>query len=702
MKTSFIVRQFLVFGLLVAVLFSGNSLSENRSFASKKTSAVKTSVVKTTAETTSTNSDKKPSLDALEEKAFKLAVAMVAPSVVRIQTIGGLDKVGNVLTGTGPTTGVIVSKDGYIISSSFNFISKPSSIMVWLSSGQKHGARVVATDKVRMLTLLKIDAKDLTPPMAAAQKSVKVGHWSLAVGRTFKGAAPSISVGIVSALRRISGKAIQTDAKISPVNYGGPLVSIEGKVQGILVPLSARPAQGATAETAGSEWYDSGIGFAIPMEDALDSYRRLKLGRDLHPGLLGIGFKARGAIGGEAVISRVRNSSPAAKAGLRVGDRIIQINERKILGQHHVKQSLGSRYAGDSLNITFVRKGKKTRQLVTLSGKLQPYESSYLGIIPFRKSSTETAKSKDVRIRHVEPKSPAAIAKLKKGDYITTFNKQKVTTAAMLLELMNRHKPGTKVTIGFLRNEGKKAGAAVLKAHTASVTLGTVPNSVSTNLSPEAFPPLATPTKGTGKITAAATAKHSKYWAYIPENYDPAYKYSLMVWLHPSNSTMEQGMSDRWKKLCARWHIIILAPAATQINGKWGTTEFKTVQQTIEKFAAGYSIDSSRLFLHGFGDSANFTFKMAFRHRELFRGVCMAAGVLSVPPMFNSPDYRLQFHFVCGEKDEDNPRVKASADLLKTMKFPTSYRSMKGVELEYPTGKHLDEIARWIDSLSRI
>ena len=86
---------------------------------------------------------------------------------------------------------------------------------------------------------------------------------------------PSVSVGIVSALDRIWGKAIQTDAKVSPTNYGGPLVDLQGRVQGVLVPASPQ----AEGETAGFEWYDSGIGFAIPLEDVYAVLPRLQAGQ---------------------------------------------------------------------------------------------------------------------------------------------------------------------------------------------------------------------------------------------------------------------------------------------------------------------------------------------------------------------------------------------------------------------------------------
>ncbi|HSG70033.1 MAG TPA: trypsin-like peptidase domain-containing protein, partial [Planctomycetaceae bacterium] len=120
-----------------------------------------------------------------EEQAFKQAVAFVEPSVVRIQTVGGLDRVGQILTNTGPTTGVVVSEDGYILSSAFNFVSKPASILVEFPDGRRLPAQEIATDRSRMLTLLKIDAQKLTPAVAADADSVKVGQWAIAVGRTY-------------------------------------------------------------------------------------------------------------------------------------------------------------------------------------------------------------------------------------------------------------------------------------------------------------------------------------------------------------------------------------------------------------------------------------------------------------------------------------------------------------------------------------
>src|SRR5208282_3290185 len=123
-------------------------------------------------------------LEALQEKAMKAAVARVAPCVVQIETSGGSDVIGTgfggpqVRKGTGPTTGLIVAADGYVISSAFNFADKPSAIFVAVP-GRKDRlvAKTVATDHTRMLTLLKIEAKGLPVPTPAPKKDIKVGEW---------------------------------------------------------------------------------------------------------------------------------------------------------------------------------------------------------------------------------------------------------------------------------------------------------------------------------------------------------------------------------------------------------------------------------------------------------------------------------------------------------------------------------------------
>ncbi|MEI7685470.1 MAG: S1C family serine protease, partial [Planctomycetota bacterium] len=173
------------------------------------------------------------------EKAVKSAVRTVSPSVVQIVTQGGTDMVVTTPKGPafrkalGPTTGVIVSDDGYIISSEFNFLNSPTTILVSIPGREESlVAKRIATDKSRLLTLLKVDAKGLPVPKAVPKKDIAEGQLAIALGRTLdskKGSPPSVSVGIISAVGRIWGKALQTDAKVSPVNYGGPLIDVQGR-----------------------------------------------------------------------------------------------------------------------------------------------------------------------------------------------------------------------------------------------------------------------------------------------------------------------------------------------------------------------------------------------------------------------------------------------------------------------------------------
>src|SRR3954471_24894745 len=161
------------------------------------------------------------------EKAMKAAGAKVAPSVVRIETSGGSEAIWGAgrkgpevmfRRGIGASTGLVADPDGYIITSTFNFVGKPTDIFVTVPGRPRTVAKVVGHDPTRMLTMLKIDQTGLPVPPAFPKKDVQVGMWSIAIGRTLDtdlAHPPSINGGIVSAVNRIWGKAIQSDAKIS-------------------------------------------------------------------------------------------------------------------------------------------------------------------------------------------------------------------------------------------------------------------------------------------------------------------------------------------------------------------------------------------------------------------------------------------------------------------------------------------------------
>ncbi len=358
-------------------------------------------------------------LDALQERAMKAAVARVAPSVVQIETSGGADLIGTgprgpqIRKGAGPTTGLVVAADGYVISSAFNFANKPSAIFVAVP-GRKERlvAKLIATDQTRMLTLLKVDATGLPVPTPAPKKQLRVGQTVLALGRTWSGVetSPSMSVGIVSALDRIWGKAVQTDAKVSPVNYGGPLIDLEGRVVGVLVPASPRGQD----ETAGVEWYDAGIGFAVPLDDINAVLPKLRQGKDLKRGLLGVSLESEDLIGGPPVVALVAPDSTALRAGIKAGDVIIEINGKPVLRQAHMMHLLGGKYENDQISLK-VRRGKEvlTFPKLTLAASLGAFLQPFLGVLPVR-DDPELGEE----VRQVFAKSPADTAGVKPGDRI--------------------------------------------------------------------------------------------------------------------------------------------------------------------------------------------------------------------------------------------------------------------------------------------
>ena len=216
----------------------------------------------------------------LASKAFHEAAEKVLPSLVTIETYGGVTtsaRRGRISqlsqAGVGPTTGLIVSDDGYMLTSTYNFRDKPTIITVTLRDGTKQVAQLIGRDDARHLCLLKIEpAGKLIVPAIAPIGDLRVGRWAISVGVGYGDFEPAISAGIISALKRDQGRALQTDANISPANYGGPLLTIDGRVIGICVPLNPK----AKDATASVEWYDSGIGFAIPLSQLDECIAKMK------------------------------------------------------------------------------------------------------------------------------------------------------------------------------------------------------------------------------------------------------------------------------------------------------------------------------------------------------------------------------------------------------------------------------------------
>jgi serine protease Do len=623
-----------------------------------------------------------------EEQAIKAAVERVAPSVVRIETFGGLEKVGSVLIGTGPTTGLVVSPDGYIASSAFNFVQKPAQILVHLGDGTRLPAKLVATDHSRMIVLLKVSlpaGKELPVPVAAPEGEITVGQWSIAIGRTYESAKPSVSVGIISAVRRIWGKAMQTDAKISPNNYGGPLVDIQGRVMGLLVPLSPM----ASDELAGVEWYDSGIGFAVPLENINALLPRLKKGEDLFGGLMGVSMKGIDIYADEPELAAVQPNSPAYRAGLKPKDKIVEIDGHKVARQTELKHLLGPHYAGDKVKLVVLRGKERLEKTIELVGKLVPYEHPFLGALPMRLGGEP-----GVTLRYVYPDSPAAKAGLKPGDRITAWDAKPIKSLDELFEQLASMTPKQKVKFEVRRGE------ETLKLEAA---LAALPESIPAELPPAHDEPPAAedPKPATGVVKIKIPESQSECIAYVPENYNIRLSYGVVVWLHPPGGYKDDELVARWKELCAKYDFIVLAPKSADA-AKWQRTELEFVRKTLDQLTGKYHVDRARTVAVGQEGGGGMAYLFALGNRELVHGEAAIGAPLpagaQIPP--NDPVLRLAVYIGQPSKGPLKSQIDATIAHLRAEKYPVTVKDL-GPSARPLSAGELAELARWLDSLDR-
>lgn len=317
----------------------------------------------------------------LAPRAFRAAVEKVKPYMVTIDTVGGIALTnskkqrqqmgGPARPGEGPTTGLIISADGYIVTSTFNFIRKPRIITVELPDGTQKVAKLLGRDDTRKICLLKVEGvQNLPMPRFVDPDDLRVGQWAISVGVGYGGEEPAVSAGILSALYRIGGRAVQTDANLSPANYGGPLIDIEGRILGICVPMN--PRGGGVG--SGAEWYDSGIGFAVTMYDTQRLIDRMKEGEHLKRGLVGVLPSPKSIEGGGVKVTKVLPGSPADKAGLKDNDIITHISGEPVDGISELRKELGRFVADEEIQVTYKR-GEEVPVQVALTLETGPFKA---------------------------------------------------------------------------------------------------------------------------------------------------------------------------------------------------------------------------------------------------------------------------------------------------------------------------------------
>ncbi|REK25461.1 MAG: PDZ domain-containing protein [Planctomycetota bacterium] len=625
-----------------------------------------------------------------EQQAIRAALEKVAPSVLQVQTIGG-SATGNTGLGQQTSSAVAISPDGFLVSSEFNFAQKPSAILVTLGDGTNLSARLVATDRNRGIVLLKIDLPSEVAPLSVAEiaprDELRVGAWALAVGRIYEAKQPNVSVGIISALDRVWGKAVQTDAKVSPSNYGGPLVDIRGRVIGILAPLSPHADMGMS----GTDWYDSGIGFAVPMADILAVVPRLRKGQDLHGGLLGISIEGRDLYSVPPKIAAVHPRGPADEAGLLADDLIVAVNGKSVENRAQLQHVVSPLYAGDEVTLAVMRDKKRVERSLQLAEELIPYAHPFIGILPVRDGHEDAA---GAGVRYVYPDSPAAQAGLASGDRITEFQGTELTDVAALRQALRRYIPGEVVDLSFQRDGATKS---------AEITLAALPEDV-----PDDLPLVERPAGPVGKRprTGAFDLKLPEFEnecvVYVPKNYHPQMSHGVVIWLTAPGKFDKEALLNRWKEVCARRQLILLAPQPRD-KERWAADELDFVRRTYDEVAKDYRIDASRVVAHGHEGGAAMAYLVAFSQRDVVRGVAAVQSPIPavVRPPATDPARPLAIYVAISKQHEYASRVTDQIKALRKMKYPvTEVRFPE--KPRYLLDSELAGLVQWIDGLDRL
>jgi len=376
-------------------------------------------------------------------------------------------------------SGFIINKEGFVLTNN-HVVGDATEIKVRLADGREFSAKVVGKDPPTDVALVKLEKapKDLPTVPLGDSDALEQGDFVIALGNPL-GLRESASFGIVSAMDRTINSGpfddfIQTDAAINPGNSGGPLFNMKGEVIGINTAIV-------------SPQIGQGIGFAVPINMAKQLLPQLEKGGKVARGYLGVtvreltadlaqGFGLPQSTRG-ALVEQVMPKTPAAKAGIKVGDVVVAVNGKAVEMPAQLTRTVASVAPGGKVGLTVLRDGKK--QDITLTVAQRPEEEALargerpdesegggaaevaakgprLGV-RLQALTPEVARELKmdgeggVLVAEVVPDGPAAGAGLQRGDVIVEVNRQAVTKPDQVAPIVAKAKPGDVVLLRVRR-----------------------------------------------------------------------------------------------------------------------------------------------------------------------------------------------------------------------------------------------------------
>ena len=276
------------------------------------------------------------------------------PGVVEISAESQADDFGPFSPGgeqTATGSGFVIDQDGHVVTNQ-HVVAGAETVTVKFHDGEEVDARVVGTDASTDVALLELEEDvDVEPLQLGSSGGLEIGDPVIAIGSPF-GLQGTVTTGIVSALDRqlrapdgftIDG-AIQTDAALNHGNSGGPLLDAQGRVIGINSQIAS--------ESGGND----GIGYAVPIDTVKDVVGQLEDGGTIERAYLGVSIGD--AEDGGAEIASVADGSPAADAGLREGDVVVQAGGEDVENADDLRSAVSERRPGDELELEVRRDGE--------------------------------------------------------------------------------------------------------------------------------------------------------------------------------------------------------------------------------------------------------------------------------------------------------------------------------------------------------
>ena len=353
-------------------------------------------------------------------------------------------------------SGVIVSKDGYIVTN-YHVIADADEIIITMNGSDKeYIAKLIGTDKGSDLAIIKIEAKNLKPITFSHAKDIQLGDIVFAVGNPF-GVGQTVTQGIVSALHKDHvginqyENFIQTDASINPGNSGGALIDSRGALIGINAAI--------LSQSGGNH----GIGFSIPIDMVRNVVKKLIEDGKVSRGFIGVNIsKVTEELQGlythknGAIITDVQYNSPASKAQLQRGDLIYAVNGKTIKDPSELQRTITAFSPKENISLSIEREGKNIDKKLTLMSKESQdkiisknhatFEGLYLSELTpqIRQEYQVPSNIKGVLIEDIVAQSQAQLNGFRPKDIIIQIENSNISTISELKKAFKHYQNQSK------------------------------------------------------------------------------------------------------------------------------------------------------------------------------------------------------------------------------------------------------------------